>query len=275
MDAVLEKIYAAIAEGKKVAYIAGPMRNIPDFNFPAFDEGKSWLLANLPDPSEWFIVSPADIDRERGIKDESGVGESFSPTSFQECMRIDLPIVALASAVLLLKGWENSTGGNNEVFTANACGVPLWVAAYNSKGEMDGFHVADGPLDPPLIVGDSVAPHSPQAATTGEVRIIDPVTGGQKGSKLARFDLLPWDVLYELAEHYGRGAEKYDDRNWERGYRWSLSIAALGRHLAAYLAGEDFDPETGTHHLVCVQWHAGALRWFQLHGKGTDDRSPG
>lgn len=107
----------------------------------------------------------------------------------------------------------------------------------------------------------------------GEVRVVDPTTGGEKGSKLARFSLLPWDVLYELAEHYGRGSRKYADRNWEKGYDWSLSIDALGRHLAQWLAGEDSDPETGSSHLIAVAWHALALRWFMRHGKGTDTRS--
>jgi hypothetical protein len=49
---------------------------------------------------------------------------------------------------------------------------------------------------------------------------VDPVTGGVKGQKLARFDLIPVNPLWELAEHFGRGAQKYADRNFERGYDW-------------------------------------------------------
>src|SRR5690625_7397406 len=63
----------------------------------------------------------------------------------------------------------------------------------------------------------------------GEVRVTSD-TGGQKGSKKARFDLIPVVPLWEVAEVYGKGAEKYEDRNWERGYDWSLSFAALRRH---------------------------------------------
>lgn len=108
--------------------------------------------------------------------------------------------------------------------------------------------------------------------STGEVRVVDPKTGGEKGSKLARFDLIPQDVLWLLAEHYGRGARKYEDRNWERGYSWSLSIAALMRHLSAFLQGENMDKETGSPHIVAVAWHAFALSAFQERGIGTDDR---
>lgn len=99
----------------------------------------------------------------------------------------------------------------------------------------------------------------------------DPITGGQKGSKLARFSLIPRDFLWTLAEHYGRGALKYDDRNWERGYKWSLSVDALERHLNQWLLGEDNDSETGSSHLVAVAWHAIALWWWHKRGLGTND----
>ena len=66
-----------------------------------------------------------------------------------------------------------------------------------------------------------------------EVRVTDPNTGGQKGTKPERMDLLPWDTLKEVSKHYAKGAEKYDDRNWERGYDYHLSFAALLRHLSA------------------------------------------
>lgn len=107
---------------------------------------------------------------------------------------------------------------------------------------------------------------------TEETRTVDPETGGEKGAKLARFSLIPWDALHALAEHYGIGARKYADRNWERGYRWSLSFDALQRHLTAWWLGEDDDPESGDSHLIAVAWHALALWWWQRHSKGTDDR---
>jgi hypothetical protein len=42
-----------------------------------------------------------------------------------------------------------------------------------------------------------------------EVRVVDPNTGGEKGAKLARFDLLPPGPLHHVAELYGKGAQKY------------------------------------------------------------------
>ena len=110
-----------------------------------------------------------------------------------------------------------------------------------------------------------------------ETILVDPKTGGTKGSKLARFDLLPSEPLWELAEHYGKGEGKYPTGedgvpNWMRGYNWRLSVAALERHLHQFIQGENLDEETGSSHLIAIVWHAFALRWFQLHNKGTDYR---
>ena len=105
-----------------------------------------------------------------------------------------------------------------------------------------------------------------------EVRITDPETGGQKGQKLARYGLIPAEPLRQLAEHYGKGATKYEDRGWEKGYAWSLNFDAMMRHAWAWWAGEDEDPETGSNHLVAVAWHAFALLEFAETHPEKDDR---
>lgn len=106
----------------------------------------------------------------------------------------------------------------------------------------------------------------------GETRVVNATTGGEKGSKLARYDLIPAEPLELLAQHFGRGAEKYTVRNWERGYVWSLSFAALMRHAWAYWRGEDIDAETGSPHMVAVAWHALALLEFGRTHQELDDR---
>jgi hypothetical protein len=106
---------------------------------------------------------------------------------------------------------------------------------------------------------------------SGEIRAKDASTGGEKGRKPAQFALLPWDALWAVAEHYGRGAKKYSPRNWERGYPWSWSFDALQRHLAAYWQGEDMD-EDGQPHLAAAAFHVLAMLAFSLRKAGTDDR---
>ena len=95
-----------------------------------------------------------------------------------------------------------------------------------------------------------------------EVQVTNTLTGGKKGSKAERFDLLPWDFISEMARLYGKGAEKYDERNWEKGYDVSLSFAALQRHLTLWWAGENLDSETGMSHLASVAFHAAAMYRF-------------
>lgn len=107
-----------------------------------------------------------------------------------------------------------------------------------------------------------------------EVRVVDPTTGGEKGSKIQRFSLIPSEFLWTLAEHYGKGARKYADRNWERGYDWSLSVDAMERHWHQWKMGERTDPETGSSHLVAAAWHCIALFIFELRGVGSDDVRP-
>lgn len=107
--------------------------------------------------------------------------------------------------------------------------------------------------------------------------VTDTKTGGVKGLKLQRFDLVPVEPQIALAEHYGKNAKehggKYEVRNWEKGYAWSLSYGAIKRHLEAWWLGEDIDAESGSNHLTAVAWHAFALFWFWRHKRGTDDRS--
>ena len=87
-----------------------------------------------------------------------------------------------------------------------------------------------------------------------------------------RFDLLPPEALQALAEHYGKGAEKYAARNWERGMDWCKCFASLERHAWAWMGGEDIDPENGSHHMIAVAWNAMALFTYAMRNIGTDDR---
>ena len=109
--------------------------------------------------------------------------------------------------------------------------------------------------------------------TSEETRLKDPVTGAEKGSKEARFDLIPAGPLFTLARVFGRGAKKYAERNWERGYPWSWSFAALMRHAWAFWRGEELDQESGLPHLAHAAWHCFVLQEFTNCYPDKDDRS--
>jgi hypothetical protein len=70
------------------------------------------------------------------------------------------------------------------------------------------------------------------------------------------------------------GLTESGDRNWERGYDWSLSYAAAQRHLNAFWGGEDWDPEfPESHHLDAAMFHLMALRDFVEKHPNYDDRA--
>ncbi len=87
-----------------------------------------------------------------------------------------------------------------------------------------------------------------------------------------RWDLLPDDAIEKIVEIYTHGSIKYDDDNWRKGFSWKRCIGSLKRHLKAFTTGEDIDLDSGALHLSQVAWNAITLLWFQLYGKGTDDR---
>lgn len=94
---------------QKSVYIAGPMRGLPELNFPAFDSAEqTWRKKG------WGVVNPAQMDREQGYvpaKDQT----VFKDLSIEEAMSRDLPAVAGVHAIALLKGWERSQGAKMEL----------------------------------------------------------------------------------------------------------------------------------------------------------------
>lgn len=103
-------------------------------------------------------------------------------------------------------------------------------------------------------------------------------TGGQKAGNDIRMSLLPVRELLEVAELYGKGAKKYSDHNWAKGYEWSKSYDAMNRHAMEWWAGNEFDDGeggTGQEHLDCVIFHALTLKYFRKHFPEFDDRFKG
>lgn len=85
-------------------------------------------------------------------------------------------------------------------------------------------------------------------------------------------DLLPTEALEQVGLVLQHGAKKYAAHNWRKGMRWSRLIAALLRHIFAFMRGEDNDPESGLSHMA----HAGCcvlfLLNYQVTKEGEDDR---
>ena len=117
----------------------------------------------------------------------------------------------------------------------------------------------------------SAASQAKAPPSSGEVRVRSH-TGGEKCSKPCQLDQFPPEVLREIGEHYGKALNKYEAHNFRRGYKWSLSYNALMRHLLAFWAGEDIDPETGSKHVTAAAWHCVCLAIFMDEHRDFDDR---
>jgi hypothetical protein len=108
-------------------YIAGPMRGMPEFNFPSFHAAAKKLRA-----MGHYVFSPAEKDNERhgvdiskgnvdGDEDRAAKEHGFN---LREALGVDLAwICAHADAIALLPGWERSQGANAEAATGRALGL--------------------------------------------------------------------------------------------------------------------------------------------------------
>lgn len=109
-------------------YLAGPMRGIPNFNFPAFDYAADKLRE-----LGFQVFSPAERDRDiHGSKLEDNpagdekVAETVVGFSLREALAADTDWIALhAEGIALLPGWEKSSGANAELALAKALGLTV------------------------------------------------------------------------------------------------------------------------------------------------------
>ena len=108
-------------------YLAGPMRGIPEFNYPAFRGATSKLRA-----AGHEVFSPVEHDEKMHGTDISNPTGSHEQAAAEhgfnlcEALCADLTYICLhAEAVVLLPGWENSKGATAERATALALGKPV------------------------------------------------------------------------------------------------------------------------------------------------------
>lgn len=98
-------------------------------------------------------------------------------------------------------------------------------------------------------------------------------TGEKYNKKKNKLELFPYDALWEIGKVYTFGAEKYDDRGWEKGIKYSRVYGALMRHCWAWWNHEDKDQDSKLSHMVHAAWNALTLVAYELRGmKKWDDR---
>lgn len=114
-------------------YIAGPMRDIPYFNFPAFFALEDMLVDaghEVFNPARHDVeVMGVDISNPTGSEEQAEFEHGFN---LRETLAVDLSWIAHnATAIVLLDGWEQSKGATAEV----ALGLALGLRIYEQYGE--------------------------------------------------------------------------------------------------------------------------------------------
>lgn len=126
----------------------------------------------------------------------------------------------------------------------------------------------------PVVVSASAPP------TLRSVKVESPAAKDTNPKDAAATTRIPLWLLSPIAKaHWAlaqfAGMLKYGSWNWRvAGVRSSVYLSAAGRHLDAYLSGEETDPIDGTHHLANVMACCAILLDAKAAGKLIDDRPP-
>lgn len=257
-------------------YILGPMRGHAYFNFPAFD-----LMAIRLSRLGYNPVSPANLDRQAGYdfatySRDTDWSKLPDDMKVQDVVARDMTALLSCQGYVCLEGWENSTGARAEKAVLEWLGATHYVAEEGRLTPVcDLLSRSFIPASAPQQFQAYKALYTP--SPVAEEQTITDASGGKKGVKLERFDLIPAWALEELARVYGMGEAKYPSDesgpNWRKGYKWGLSFGAMMRHCWLFWRGEAEDKQSGLHHLAHAAWHCMTLMTFWREHLGTDNRA--
>jgi len=114
--------------------------------------------------------------------------------------------------------------------------------------------------------------------TFGPLESVGDVNSNAKGSG-ARFNggkpdlsLIPICTMEDEARVWMYGKAKYAAWNWAKGMPWSVPLACLMRHMAAWQRGEECDPESGLPHLAHAMCNLRMLTLYSKTYTEGDDR---
>lgn len=99
-------------------YIAGPMRGLPAFNYPKFNEADKFLTT-----AGWLVENPARIGEKFGTPEQI----NGDPALLARVVQHELDIVRSCDAIFLLPGWEKSDGARKELVHAITTGQDVYI----------------------------------------------------------------------------------------------------------------------------------------------------
>lgn len=97
-------------------------------------------------------------------------------------------------------------------------------------------------------------------------------TGAKKNDEdKLRYDLIPPEVLQEVAKVFSFGKEIYGKDNWKKGLEQERLYSATMRHLEADRMGEKLDKESKLPHLAHAVANIMISLWFDIK-KGQNEK---
>lgn len=115
-------------------YLAGPMSHLPQFNYPTF-----FRVANALRNSGFTIISPAEQDTEEQLElilasEDGDITKIPQVGTWADFLAHDVKLIANeVSGIMLLPGWQKSSGARLECFIA-----------LTKKGDYDFMEVDEG-----------------------------------------------------------------------------------------------------------------------------------
>lgn len=115
-----------INQNKRVVYLAGPMRGLPCYGFPAFDDARDKL-----ESLGLSVISPADMNREildfhpEDLPDDWDWDKLPEDFDLGKTLIADFRAIMRSDEVYFLKGWERSEGAQLEWAFAKLLGKKL------------------------------------------------------------------------------------------------------------------------------------------------------
>jgi hypothetical protein len=227
-----------------VIYLAGPMRGLDNFNFPAFDAAAEYLRG-----FGFVVVSPAEHDRVMGFDETKDTIDEYD---LAKAMEWDLQQVRECDFIVLLPGWTTSNGVASELEEAEKWGKGAYE--YDKTGRIK-FRYGTGNVvlephpkedTPATAVATGTIPithSSPSAAPVDTIRVFD--TGATRDTEQGKLDfsgfLSPW-VLESYAQYMHRCRFLPDgtlrsSSNWRKGIPKEAYLSSMARHFLAVWKG--------------------------------------
>lgn len=288
-------------------YLAGPMSGHDKWNFPAFREAAGYLRSCLGST----VISPHELDEAIGFTEDT----VDLPDGFMaDAMRRDVEALLEVKRIILLPGWQASSGTRFELSVAEMLGLQAW--AYDPEGGYgnrvrflrwpevhESIRLTDeaaAVAEPAWVWGGEVHPVGTEDVRAlprpegfdvvtwdladgtrieAERRVAEDSVNPKDriGITKPRLSLVPKSAIIRIAQAFTDGARKYGPFNWRtKAVSATVYVDAAERHLAAYFDGEDVAADSGYLHLA----HAGACIGILIDATETgnliDDRpTPG